>query len=358
MITISRYLSREFFRIFLLSIVAFLVLYLIVDLFERMSMLMKYEASLLDAFHYFLYKTPLILFQVIPVAVLLGTLLSLGILNRNNEITALKAGGVSLYRIVLPFLVIGILASGFSFFLNEFIIPDSNRRLKFTEMIRIKKRKSLATIKQNKIYLRSRNSIYNIDFYLPKKNLLQGISILRFDRDFRLVQRIDAKRARWNGNVWNFEQGTIRDFRGSVDRIESFSERVIPFSQTPKDFELVEREPEEMSYGELKKYLKKLKGEGFDTNPYLADLQAKLSFPLINLIIVLIGLPFALQTGRRPGYAKSVGLSILIGFSYWITFAFSLSLGRSGALNPIIAAWAPDILFAASGIFLLTRVHK
>jgi len=355
---ISKYLSREFSRVFILSIGAFLGLYLIVDLFERIDMLMKNQASFSLALLYFLYKSPLILSQVIPMAVLLGTLFTLGILCRNNEITALKAGGVSLYRIALPFLIIGTLASGFSFFLNESIVPYSNRMLKVTEMIKIKKRKALATFKQNKICLRSEDSIYNIDFFLPKENLLQGISILRFDKDFRLVQRIDAKRARWKGGVWSFEQGIIRDFQGSTFRMENFSEREIPFSQTPKDFKLVEREPEEMSYGELRRYLRKLKEEGFDTDPYLVDLQAKLSFPLINLILVLIGIPFALRTGRRAGFALSFGLCILIGFSYWIIFAFSLSLGHSGTLHPIIAAWMADILFAASGIFLLTRVHQ
>jgi len=356
--TISKYLSREFFRVFSLSIGAFLGLYLIVDLFERMGMLMKYQASFSHALLYFLYKIPLILFQVIPVAVLLGTLLTLGILCRNNEITALKAGGVSLSRIVLPFFIIGTLVSGFSFFLNEFVVPYTNRKLKITEEIKIKRRKALATFKQNKICLRSNDAIYNIDFFLPKNNLLQGISILRFDGDFRLIQRIDAKRAQWKEGGWNFEQGTIRDFSGSVIRMENFSEREIPFYQTPKDFKLVQRKAEEMSYGELRKYLRKLKEEGFDTDPYLVDLQAKISFPLINLIVVLIGIPFALRTGRRAGFALSFGLCILIGFSYWIIFAFSLSLGHSGTLHPLIAAWMADILFASFGFFMLARMHQ
>jgi lipopolysaccharide export system permease protein len=356
---LRRYIGKEFLKMLLLGMSAFVLIYLIVDFFARMDTFFEHKAGPILIFMYYWYQIPGIGFQVLPLGMLMATLLGLGILSRSNEITAMKASGVSLYRITLPLIILGILASGLCFIGNEFIVPFSKRQSDRVLSTKILKKPRKTFIRNFKVWYRSQSAIYNFQVFNPQRDLLEGITLFEFDDDFKLRRRIDAKRALWKGGAWHFYDVTIRDFRERGDiQTTQFEETVIPIPETPEVFKRERRDTEEMSYYDLRRYIRRIKRGGYDTTRYIVDLYAKLSFPLSCAIMVLIGIPFSTKTARGGGIALSIVVSIVIGFLYWIIFNLSLSLGHSGFLPAQLAAFAPHALFGLAGIYALITIRQ
>lgn len=354
-----RYICREFLKILLLSMSAFILIYLIVDFFARMDTFLEHSATSSLIFLYYLHQIPGIGFQILPLGVLMATLLSLGILSRNNEITAMKANGISLYRITFPLLLLGIVASGLCFIGKEFVVPFSNRQSENILLTEILKRPRKTFIRNDKVWYRSQNAIYNFQVFNPQQDLLEGITLFEFDDDFKLRRRIDAKKALWRGEAWHFYDVTIRDFdkRRATQTIR-FEERVIPIPETPDVFKEEQRDTEEMGYYDLRSYIRRIKKGGYDATKYIVDLYAKLSFPFACAIMVFIGIPFSVKTARSGGVTLSIVMSIVIGFLYWIILNLSLSLGHSGWLPPQLSAFAPHALFGLAGIYALISIRQ
>ncbi len=356
---LRRYICREFIKILLLSMSAFILIYLIVDFFTRMDTFLEHKATPNLIFLYYIYQIPGIVFQILPIGVLMATLLGLGILSRNNEITAMKANGISLYWITLPLLLLGIVASGLCFIGNEFVVPFSKGKSDDILLVEILKRPRKTFIRNDKVWYRSRNAIYNFQVFNPQQDLLEGITLFEFDDDFKLLRRIDAKSARWEENAWHFFDVTIRDFdKRRATQTTRFEERVIPIPETPDVFKEEQKDAEEMGYYDLRRYVRKVKRGGFDATRYIVDLYAKLSFPFACAIMVFIGIPFSMKTARSGGVALSIVMSIVIGFIYWIILNLSLSLGHSGWLPPQLSAFAPHALFGLAGIYALISIRQ
>ena len=356
---LRRYICWEFLKILFLNMSAFILIYLIVDFFARMDTFLEHKAPPILVFLYYLYQIPGIGFQIFPLGILMATLLGLGILSRNNEITAMKASGISLYRITFPLLLLGILASALCFIGNEFIVPFSKRQSDSILLTEIRKKPRKTFIRNYKIWYRSRNAIYNFQVFNPQKDLLEGITLFEFDDDFKLRRRIDAKRALWKGGAWHFYDVTIRDFRKRRDiQTTRFEERVIPIPETPDVFKEEQRDTEEMGYYDLQRYIRRIKQGGYDATRYIVDLYAKLSYPFACAIMVFIGIPFSTKTARSGGIALPIVMSIVIGFLYWIILNLSLSLGHSGLLPPQLSAFAPHALFGLAGIYALISIRQ
>jgi lipopolysaccharide export system permease protein len=356
---LRRYICREFLKILLLSMSAFVLIYLVVDFFARIDTFLEHKAPPILVFLYYLHQIPGVGFQIFPLGILMATLLGLGILSRNNEITAMKASGISLYRITFPLLVMGMLASGLCFMGNEFIVPFSNRRSDSILSTQIRKKPRKTFLRNYKVWYRSENAIYNFQVFNPQRDLLEGITLFEFDDDFKLSRRIDAKRALWEGGAWHFYDVTIRDFCRETDiQTTRFEERVIPIPETPEVFKEERRETEEMGYYDLQRYIRKIEKGGYDATRYIVDLYAKLSFPFACAIMVFIGIPFSTKTARGGGVALPIVMSIVIGFSYWILLNLSLSLGRSGLLPPPLSAFVPHVLFGLAGIYALISIRQ
>ena len=356
---LDRYTCREFLKILLLSMSAFILIYLIVDFFARMDTFSEHRTAPTLVFFYYLYQIPGIGFQILPLGVLMATLLGLGILSRNNEITAMKANGISLYRITFPLLLLGIGVSGLCFIGNEFIVPFSKRQSDSILSMEILKKPRKTFIRNDKVWYRSQNAIYNFQVFNPQEDLLEGITLFEFNDDFKLVRRIDAKRALWRGDAWHFYDVIIRDFRKERDiQTTRFEERVIPIPETPDIFKEEQRDTEEMGYYDLRRYIRKIEKGGYDATRYIVDLYAKFSFPFACAIMVFIGIPFSMKTARSGGVTLSIVMSIVIGFLYWIILNLSLSLGHSGWFPPQFSAFAPHALFGLAGIYALISIRQ
>ena len=357
MTILDRYILREFTKMFVLILISLAGLYLIVDFFERIRMFLSNHATVRQMASYFLLTLPMILSQMIPIAVLLGALLSFGLLSKNSEITAMKANGLSLYRISLPVILISLVICVATFLLSEFVTPYTNQQAKYVKLIEVQKRETLGSFKQNEIWYRGEKGIYNFSLFDPRTNTLKGIRIHFLDQGMRLSQRIDAKEAVWRDGEWLFRELLVTTLNDDgVPSIKRIPSQVIPLSEEPADFTVVQKDTEEMGLLDLRKFTRKLAAEGHDATRYLTDMHGKIAFPLISVILAILGVSFSLKSERSGGVAQSIGMGIIIGFSYWIVFAFAISLGRAGTLPPVVAAWAANLLFGLAAVIMFARV--
>ncbi|MDH3975153.1 MAG: LPS export ABC transporter permease LptG [Deltaproteobacteria bacterium] len=354
---IFRYISMSFIKLFVICNCSFLLVYLTIDFMGQFWKLSARGIPLPEVSLYFTLKIPLILSQITPMATLLSTLLTLGLLSRNSEITIMKSCGISIFYISVPILALSLLISVFSLGMNEYLLPHTNKKVKEIERYRPGRVSSKTFIKRNEIWYFGKSNIVNIDLLVMEEKQLRGVTILQLGKDKKVKRRIDAKKARWDSGKWLFSEGVIRHFENSL-KVETFREKEIPLEEKFSDFTVVVRSSEEMTFRELKKHIEKLKHMGLDYNRYMVDLMAKIAFPLVNFILPLLGIPFALKTGRSAGIAAGVGISIVIGFSYWVTMAFNISLGHAALLPPFFAAFGSNIIFTLAGIIALLNVKS
>jgi len=353
------YISKEFIIIFLLAICAFNVIYLVIDFFESVDKFLEHNASMGLALRYYLLKIPMITFQTLPLAVLLSTLVTLGILSRHMEIIAMKASGISLYRITRPIILISLLIAFINFFGNEYLVPYAYRKSEHIMNVQVRKHDQKLSFKNLNIWYRDDSKIYNFHAFDPQRNTLKGITVYLFDKDFQLLQRVDAHDAVWEKDRWTFNDVTIRNFREKQSMtIENHRRMDFFMGITPETLRKVEKDTEEMGYGELKRYVRRLQKAGYDATKYIVDLEVKLSFPFVNLIMVLIGIPFALKTGRAGGFATGVGISVAVGLTYYVLVSVSQALGHSGILPPLLSAWSPHLLFGGAGLVILLSIRQ
>jgi lipopolysaccharide export system permease protein len=279
--------------------------------------------------------------------------------SRHSEITAMKAGGISLYRITFPLLLLAFIVSLLSFIGNEYLVPFTSQKVQYLLSVKVRNEQASSFFKNYKIWYHSDHRILNIQLLDPREKVLKGFTLYQFDNYFRCTQRIDAREVKWVDGKWRLYNGAIRDFdeSGSI-RMTPFEEMEYSMPENWESFQTIERHSKEMSYTELRTYIRKIQAAGYDATRYLVDLYSKYSYPLLNLIMVLIGIPFALKTGRSGGVALSIGLSVMIGFAYAVTFYVFLSFGKSGILPPLLSSWTPTLLFGLAGIFTLMSVRQ
>lgn len=357
---LHRYVIREYLNIFSLSLSSLLLIYVVVLFFQKVNQFVEYKAPVYLIFLYLLYKIPEVIFQwTLPYGVLLATLLTLGMLSRNNEITAMKAGGVSLYRITFPLFLIVFFIGLCSFLGNEYLVPLGNQKTRYLLKVQLRGESTASSFKNYNIWYRSNNHIFSIQLLDPKKKALNGFTLYEINDQFRCIQRIDANEVKWIGGKWKFFNGSVRNFNeGDSIRMTPFEEIELFLPENWESFQGIEQESEEMSYTKLRTYIQRIQAAGYDSTRYLVDLYAKLSYPFLNFIMILIGIPFALKTGRSGGVALSIGVSVLIGFVYGVTFYVFLTFGKSGVLSPFLSAWIPTILFSLAGIFTLMSIKQ
>ena len=357
MLIIPRYVLKEYLKLFALCLGATAGLYLIVDILEKLDTLLEYHASVGLAVGYFLAKIPMIVYQMIPVTVLLSTLLTLGMMARHNEITALRASGISLLRIVAPLILVSLMLALALVVGDELVISPLAFKAEQIKEVSIKKKERRGFFNKDQLWYHNGRNIYYVKEFDPQRDILKGIIILTFDDQFALERRLDAVWARWSNGDWHFYQGNLKTFvDGRVSQQQNFTNKIIELPETPQTFKTVEKKAEEMSFSELKKLAGNLQSQGYDASKYRVDMQAKLAYPFAALIMVFVGIPFALKTGRSKGIALGIGISLCIAFLYWASFSLSMALGHGAVLPPLLAAWFTNLLFILAGIFMFIHI--
>jgi LPS export ABC transporter permease LptG len=353
---LDSYVLRGFWFFFAIVLGVFSSLFIVVTLFELLPDILtnKIKAGVVIA--YFVFLMPQIFFWVVPLAVLLAILINLGTLTKTNEILAVKAGAISLYRMSLPIIMMAALLSGAVYVMQEYVLPWTNQRQdEYRDMI---KGRAPQTYRDpsRKLMMGSGNRLYYYTLFDPALNTFGNLTILKLDpTTFQPVERFFAKHATWNGNNWILEEGWHRQF--SVDHkthTETFDKRPVEMD-APGYFTREVREADQMNYAELRHYVADLQRSGFDVGRLTVDLYQKLSFPMVSFIMALIGVPFSFKTGRKGAF-YGIGFCLAIGIIYWLTFELFGKLGGINQLSPFVAAWFPNIIFGASGFWMMLRM--
>jgi LPS export ABC transporter permease LptF/LPS export ABC transporter permease LptG len=356
------YIMREWLFYFVLMVFTFAGIYFIFDFFQLLGDIIRNHVRPLVVFDYYRYLAPQILFfPAVPFAALVATLISFGLLNKSNQITAIKSAGISLHRAAVPVFVAAAILSLGLFLLENNYLPALNQR-QDAYRNQIKGKPPQTYFRPDLKWMFGESShIFNYRFFDPAADVFANLSVFEFDpKTFRLTRRIYASRVFWEPNIkgWVMESGWMRRLEG--DRVTEY----MPFSvatfneitEQPAYFAKEVKTSEQMSAWELRRYISDLSQSGFDVVRLWVQLYRKFSFPLIAVVVTLIGIPFSL-TGASKGPISGVALSIGIALAYWSASNLFEAMGNLHQLPPAVAAWSADILFGLGGAYMLLRIR-
>jgi len=353
---LGRYFSKEILKYLGIILFALVFIYLIVDFTQKIDNFIQANVPAGPMLAYFAYKIPYVMIQMVPVALVLSVIVTLGLMRKNHEITAMKACGLSVIQISKPVILVSVLISFISFLFSELIVPITSSKSNEIWNVDVNKRIQTSFYRRDHIWYKSKDSIYWIRAFDPEKGVMEDITFYFFDDSFRLIKRIDAQKGIWTGRLWKISKGIIQNtVNSSGFDLSKFDEIHLKIPEGPDAFFRTVNRPEEMSYWQLKRYAKRIQLEGYDATRYLVDMNIKLAFPLINLVMILIGIPIAFSI-KKGGIPLAVFLGVAVCFFYLVVFGFSRSLGLSGALPPILSAWFANVAFFFFGSYLIMRV--
>lgn len=351
----SRYIVGQFFGLFIPILASFILLYIVVDFFDRLDILLRHNATAGSAVRYFLFKIPLMVTHVTPAAVVTAVLLSLGLLSRYNEIVALRAGGVSLGQTALPLIVTAALISAAILAWNETVVPYCTRQFQLINNLEIRKRALRGILSDREIWYHGTEGFYHIDHVNRTERAVYGLVIYRLDGDFMLRGVIEIPKALWLGDRWSIPHALERNLVADSPTVRTLTAEEVSLPESLEDFIEVQREPEELSFVVLQQWIRQLGEKGIDATEYLVDLHLKLAVPFASMVLAMVAIPISGRVRRHPSMAAIIGLGLAVGAAYWVTFGMASSIGRNSILPPIVAAWAANGLFGLTAAVLFLQ---
>lgn len=372
---LDMYVSREYLRVFGLGVASLLAIFYISTFIDLADKLFRGAATTRVMLEFFYFQTPQYLYYVIPMGVLVATLVTIGVLTKNSELLVMRACGVSLYRTALPLLLFSVLASGTLYFMQERVLAQSNREA--DRLNRILRDYPPRTTALNRRWVVGQSGeMYHFDFFDPIANRFGRLRVYHLDTQrWRLrgmTYAEDAVAAPETAMMpaeeeapptWTARRGWHREFTPPKQRRTEITEvRYAPFDERPMTFDPPAYfksevpDAEMMNYGQLEEYIEKLRASGSYVVPYLVALERKIAFPFVTVIMTLLALPFAVTTGRR-GALYGIGIGIVLAITYWIALSLFGAMGAGGLLPPMLAAWAPNILFGAAALYINLTVR-
>lgn len=359
---IDRYIIVQFVKNFLFAVVCFILIFILVDLFENLDKFIDNKLSFPFVINYYLYFIPEIIRLITPIAALLATLFTAGRMVNFNETVAVKNAGVSLMRFMAPFLVMGLIITGISMYFNNWIVPEANKHKFFLERNYMGKNKS--TVGLNKLYFQdSKNQLVLIDNFSDLDLTANRVSIQLYKPDSLniMTKRIDAVSMKWEENKWILYNAAVRTFSDSGEVLVNYTQSAFDdvkegfnrLNLVPSQITRKRLKPDEMNYGELEDFIESLRKGGQSIDRQLVDFYSKISFSFASLIVIIFGISISTGTKRRKGLALQFGVSILVSFVYLGFVKISESFGYNGDINPFLTAWLANIAFASFGMINL-----
>jgi len=354
------YVLRDFFVYLGMILSTFLVLVLVFTLFELLGDILRNKVPALVVADYLLNVTPYLLYNVAPLVMLLAVLVTFGLMQRSNEITAIKASGTSIYRVVSPVIVAAAFVAAGLFFADQFYLPRTNKRQEALHN-QIKGKPPQTYLRPDRKWIFGQNNdIYYYQFFDPDRDQFGNVTVFQLDKaSFAITRRIHAERAHWADNLhrWVYEQGWDRSLNVSaIAGYHPFDVSTFPnLPETPSYFKKEVKQYSEMNYEELRRYIRDLQQSGFDVVRLRVELHRKLSYPLITLIMAVLAVPFSLSAGKKgaiTGVATAVGIAVF----YTVVSRLFEAMGDISQLPPALAAWSPDLIFVLVGGYLILKV--
>jgi LPS export ABC transporter permease LptG/LPS export ABC transporter permease LptF len=362
--TLDRYILKRFGSFLAGCLVSLFFLYAVYDFIQLIDDLAERGLPFGTALTYFKYRAPWIFSQILPMSCLVATLLAFGVMSRFNEVTALKASGTSIYRLTAPVVIVMIAISALAYVNLDYLVPYASEKAALMKDV-IKGRSPRSHhASQRRWVFGDEGRLFNFQNYVPSPIPMlprsgggdfQGLSAYRLDpASFEILERVYARTASYTGGRWLLRDGWVREFQDGAESFETFAEKYFDFPEGPSYFIREWKSPQQMNYAELKTFVTDLKRRGYDVQEVLVDLYGKTAFPLVSLTIVLLGLPFCFRMGKR-GSLYGVGVAVVLAGLFLLTFSTTNALGGIGLIPPFLAAWAPNILFSGSGLYLLLK---
>lgn len=356
---IDRYTSGLFWGFFAAGLLVFATVFIAVD---AMSNLMAYPDTASQVWlQYYGYVLPDIVYKMIPVAGLLATVFTLASLQRANELVALFSLGMSLLRVTLPILFWVLCLSGVSLLLSDRVLPGVAKMKNYVYYHDIVKKPSLySMVKTNRIWYRSKDTIFNIKTLNEQNHVAQGLTLYDFNESWELIQMITAQEVELLGSNWKLKKGSVTIFTedSSFPLTSDFKEKTIVMGEDAKDLGSTANTSDVLSLNELGQFIRKNKEAGLDTIRYEVDYQSKYGFALAGLVMVILGIPFSVGRARSGGLMANLGICLGLIFVYWIFYSSALTLGYHGDIPPILAAWGPNLIMGTLGLFFIVRSKK
>jgi lipopolysaccharide export system permease protein len=354
---IDRYLVGQYLTFLLTGTVVVAVLVLVVDLIQYLDRFLRAKPPFIYIVQHLFYRLPGSLYEGLPLIVLVSTVFLFLTLTQQRELDALKASGISLYRASLPVLLVAFGISLTAGLIQETVLPGINAKAEEIDRVKIRGNQPRHLQRQTQIWYRSSDTRYlRMELLDPIARSLEGLLVVDISRDFRLVDRLDAGRAVWTGEAWMLSNGVFRQLGPDNQvTVDAFTERLVSMPEQINDLIQVQKAPETMSFLELRGYITRLAETGHQVSKYLVQLDSKLSFPLIHVIMALVAIPFALASPRSGGRGVGIAVAILISVGYWVVNSVAIAFAKAELLPPMLGAWTANIIFAGLGAALFLR---
>jgi LPS export ABC transporter permease LptF/LPS export ABC transporter permease LptG len=353
------YILRRFFYYFAVLMGTFVFLFETFTFFELLDDIARHRVPFLVVVDYFRYFAPYLLYQLAPLGALVAVLVTLGTMSKNNEIVAIKASGISLYCIAIPLLLAGLALAAAMVVLDDTYLPYANQRQDALHN-QIKGRPPQTYTHPQRWIFGENSKVYNYDLFDPKQNLFGGLNVVELDpANFQMRRRVFASRARWSESqkTWVLEGGWVREFSGGT--IVGFRPFTVSYlselTEPPSYFNREVLPAFQLSWRDLRTYIEGLHRAGFDVSALTVQWHKKIAYPLIAPVSMLLAIPFAFLVGAR-GALGGVALGVGIGIVYWAMAALLEAMGGIGQLPPLLAGWAPDIVFFFLGLYFFFKM--
>ncbi|AIF53751.1 LptF/LptG family permease [Pelosinus sp. UFO1] len=359
---LDKYIIKELLGPFIFGIASFSSVFIGTSTMLRIAQYVtQYGASLNSVVKLFVYSLPSIIVLTFPMSMLLAALLAFGRLSGSSEITAMRSGGISFYRLATPVFIVAFFVSIFAVFFAEMVVPQSNAAYNY--VVRYEIQKNTAPKSQEHIIIKDvKGDILERLTYARKyeeeTNTMYAIAIQEFDNG-QLARVENAEKAMWQDNHWTMYNGIIHDLttEGNLERTMHFAQQVMPMDKAPSAISREQKKPEEMTIKELKQHIKILEQEFVDSKKYEMELQQRLAIPVASFVFALIGTPLGLQPNRSSS-SIGLGISIIIIFVYYTIMTIFTALGQGGALPVVLAAWIPNIIGIIAGALLVRKASR
>jgi lipopolysaccharide export system permease protein len=352
---LHKYWLKEFLKFFFSIQLLIMVLFVFIDYLSRMDNFLESDLSLIEGLGYILLKVPLTFVQSTPASILLASIGIFGLMNKNNELLAIKSSGISGYSFIKPAVLIGVVLGLLMFILGETVIPVSMTKANYIKYTIIKKKHILSSSRKD-VWIKSEQRLIHINFFDPVNKSVAGISVTSLSENFELISRIDAEKAFYKAGEWILENVLEQvHAENSMDyAVNFYDKKQFNLNIKPDDLVEITKKSDEMGFFELKNYVNKVEKEGYDATPYKADLIAKTALPFICIIMVLTGASTGMRAFAKQNIPAAIAVGVMIAFMYWTMYGFCLSLGYGGILPPIISAWITNIFFLSfAALYLL-----
>ena len=358
MTIVDKYLAREILKCLVVVLAVVVSLFVIAEFFNKADNFMEAGLPISRLIRYLQLKLPQIIAQITPIGLLLAVLIAFGLMNKNNEIIALKSGGVSVYYLLRPVLTIAVFLAILLFSLSEIVVPITISKANRIWLMEVKNKPTI-TSKQRNIWIKGHRAIYFIQYFNPQNQTISGVILNFFDKEFKLTRRVDAKKGVYVQGKWVFYDSMeqVLDEESAIYNVRLHSQKAENVDFLPEDLMRVFKKSDEMNIAELFTYIKEVELEGYDATTFRVDFHARFAYPVLSIIVCLMGTGIAVKRKSREGPSVSIAFGAAMVFLYWVLHSFCLSLGYGGLLPPVISAWISNIIFLCYGVLNLINAE-